>query len=128
MTMFEARQVQLAKVIAGTMVLSLAAALTTGCNRDPNVRKAKYLESGKKYEASGKYKEAAIQLSNALKLDKNYADAYFELAKVELKLGNAMAGYTELAKTVQLAPGNLEARITLGQLLLAGRAAGPAAE
>jgi cellulose synthase operon protein C len=126
--MFEARQVQLAKVITGATVLSLAAALTTGCNRDPNVRKQKYLESGKRYEASGKYKEAAIQIQNALKLDKNYADGNFEMAKVYLKLNNPMAAYAELARTVQLAPGNQEARITLGQLLLAGRAVDPAAQ
>ena len=37
------------------------AALLAGCHGDPNVRKQKYLESGKRYSAEGKYREAAIQ-------------------------------------------------------------------
>ena len=74
--MFEQRQVHIARVSA-MLVLSLAVAFTVGCHRDPNVRKQKYLESGKRYEASGKYKEAVIQFSNALKIDKSFPDAYF---------------------------------------------------
>jgi Tfp pilus assembly protein PilF len=49
------------------------------------VRKQKYLESAKRYEANGKYKEAEIQLNNAMKIDKSFADAHFELAKVDIK-------------------------------------------
>ena len=30
-------------------------ALCTGCSRDPNIRKQKYLDSGEKYAAEGKY-------------------------------------------------------------------------
>ena len=125
--MFDARRIQLAKISVAAAI-SLALAITTGCNRDPNVRKQKYLESGKRYEASGKYKEAAIQFSNALKVDKNYADAHYELAKVELKLNSLVPAFAELQKTVYLAPGNLPARITYGELLLAGHATDRAAE
>jgi hypothetical protein len=59
------------------LVMSFALALTVGCSRDPNVRKHKFLDSGKKFEDAGKYKEAAIQFSNALKIDRNYGPAYF---------------------------------------------------
>ena len=55
--------------ISAMLVVSLALVFTVGCHRDPNVRKQKYLESGKRYEASGKYKEATIQFANAIKLD-----------------------------------------------------------
>ena len=39
--------------------------LLAGCNRDPNVKKQKYLESGKAYYEKGRYREAAIQFQNA---------------------------------------------------------------
>ena len=43
------------------VMLFAAVALLAGCHGDPNVRKQKYLESGKRYSAEGKYREAAIQ-------------------------------------------------------------------
>ena len=119
--MFEPRQVRVARISA-MLVVSLALVFTVGCHRDPNVRKQKYLESGKRYEASGKYKEAAIQFSNALKIDKGFAPAYYELAKTDLQMGSATPAYQALMRTVDLDPSNTEARITLGNLLLAGRA------
>ena len=63
--MFKLRKVQVARVSA-VVAVSLALVFTAGCSRDPNVRKQKYLESGKRYEAAGKYKEAAVQFLNAL--------------------------------------------------------------
>jgi tetratricopeptide (TPR) repeat protein len=119
--MFEQSQVKFARAVAMVM-MSLVLAFTVGCSRDPNVRKQKFLESGKRYEASGKYKEAGIQFSNALKLDHNYAAAHYEMAKTYLKLNSLMPAYGELLKTIDLDPNNLEARATLGNLLLAGNA------
>ena len=124
--MSTSRQVKVARISAAA-VASLALVFTAGCSRNPNVRKQKYLESGKKYEAAGKYKEASIQFSNALKVDRNFADAYYELAKVDLKMNSPIPAYSALMKTVDLAPSNLAARITLGDLLLAGHATDRAA-
>jgi Tfp pilus assembly protein PilF len=84
------------------------------------VRKHKYLESGQKYSAQGKDREAAIQFSNALKIDKNFADAHYALAQTYLHLGAFSAAYGELQKTVNLQPANVKARIDLGNMLLAG--------
>lgn len=104
--------------------VALCAVLTTlglsGCKHDPNVQKQKYLESGKRYEKEGKYREAAIQFSNALKVDKNFAPAHYELAKTYLHLGSMVAGYQELQRTVALNPSNMQARLDLGNMLLAG--------
>jgi tetratricopeptide (TPR) repeat protein len=126
--MFELHRVKVARVSA-LLVVSLALVFTAGCNRDPNVRKQKYLESGRRYEAAGKYKEAVIQFSNALKVDKNFADAHFELAKTYLKMGgnSVKPGYQELLRTEDLAPNNLEARIDLGNIFLATRSTDRAA-
>lgn len=123
------------KILAPT-ARSLSAALTglmlmgavTGCHHDPNVQKQKYLESGKRYASQAKYKEAAIQFSNALKVDRNFAEAHYQLGTVYLKMGSVMPAYAELSRTVALQPGNLQARIDLGNLLLAGKAPDRAAE
>jgi tetratricopeptide (TPR) repeat protein len=105
---------------AVVVTASLTLVLVTGCSRDPNVRKQKYLASGKRYEDAGKLKEAQIQFLNALKVDHNFGDAHYELAKIYLKTGSIREGYGELMHTVDLSPGNLPARIDLGNLLLAG--------
>src|ERR1700710_680064 len=107
---------------SAVLVVSLALGFTTGCSRDPNKQKQKYLESGKRYANEGKLKEATIQFSNALKVDRNFADAHYELAKVYLKQGSGMTAYAELMRTIDLAPNNQAARIELGNLLVAGNA------
>ncbi|MGD0902869.1 MAG: tetratricopeptide repeat protein [Terracidiphilus sp.] len=104
----------------GVILLFIAAALLAGCHRDPNVRKHKYLESGDRYSAQGKYREAAIQYLNALKVDKSFPDAHYALAQTYMHLGEYSAAYAELARTVELQPANYKARIDLGNLFLAG--------
>jgi tetratricopeptide (TPR) repeat protein len=102
--------------------VTVLAVLAQGCTRNPNVRKVKYLNSGKTYEAQGKEKEAIIQFSNAIKIDPHYAAAHFELARAYMKSGSPMGAYAELRRTVDLDPKNVEARLELGQIYLAGHA------
>jgi Tfp pilus assembly protein PilF len=116
------------RLSAAVLAASLALGFTTGCSRDPNKQKLKYLESGKRYADEGKLKEATIQFSNALKVDRNFADAHYELAKVYIKQGSMLPGYAELLRTVDLAPNNVKARIDLGNLQLAGNAPDKATE
>src|ERR1035441_9581967 len=101
------------------IMLFVAAALLAGCHGDPNVRKQKYLESGERYSTQGKYREAAIQYLNALKEDKNFADAHYALAQAYEHLGQFSGAYRELVRTVDLEPTNYKARIDLGNLLIA---------
>jgi len=96
-------------------------ALLTACSRDPNVRKQKYAESGDRYFAAGKYKEAAIQYRNAVQIDPRFGDAHYKLAQCYLKEGNLTGAYQELMRTVDLQPTDLKARIDLGNLLLGAR-------
>lgn len=124
MSIFRPRTARLA---APAAALSLAL-LATGCNRDPNVRKQKYLESGQRYYNEGKYKEATLQYYNALKADKNFAPAHYELGRAFLKLGMVGQAYPELATAVNLQPTNVAARVALGNLLLEGRLPDRAAE
>jgi Tfp pilus assembly protein PilF len=106
--------------ISAILTASLVLGTTLGCHRDPNVQKQKYLESGKRYVEAGKYKEATIQFANALKVDRNFAEAHYQLGKMYLKTGSGMPAYAELSRAVQLQPNNVQARIDLGNLLIVG--------
>ncbi len=99
----------------------LITALFTGCSRDPNVRKQKFLESGDRYLSQGKYREAAIQYSNALQIDPRFAQAHYQLGQTYLKLGDSHRAYQELTRTVELAPDNYRAHIDLANLLVTAR-------
>lgn len=99
----------------------LITALLTGCSRDPNVRKQKYLESGDRYFEKGKYREAAIQYSNALQVDSRFAQAHYQLGQTYLKLGDISRAFQELSRVVELTPDNYRAHIDLANLLVSAR-------
>ena len=87
--------------------------LFTGCSRDPNVRKQKFLESGNRYRDKGKFREAAIQYSNAVQMDPRFAEAHFQLGETYLKLKDFNRAYAELSRTLDLAAKPNYARRTL---------------
>ena len=68
------------------LAVSLLATLLSSCSLDPNVRKQKYFESGQRYFEKGQYQEAAIEFTNAVKIDPGYADAHFQLGESYLRL------------------------------------------
>lgn len=114
------RRLRYRRVAFLAIMFFLSFALLSGCHRDPNVRKHKYLESGQRFSAQGKEKEAAIQFANALKIDKNFAEAHYALAQTYLHMGALSAAFGELQRTVGLQPGNAKARLDLGSMYLAG--------
>jgi cellulose synthase operon protein C len=99
----------------------LISTLLTGCTRDPNVRKQKFLESGNRYRDEGKLREAVIQYSNAIQVDSRFAEAHFQLGETYLKLRDANHAYTEFSRTVDLAPDNYQARTELADMLVSVR-------
>ncbi len=103
------------------LACSLLTALFTSCSRDPNVRKQKYLDSGEKYFAEGRYREASIQYLNAIKIDSRFAQAHYDLSQSLLKLGDRSNAYQELNRTLDLAPDNYQAHADLANLLDAAR-------
>ena len=108
-------------VVRLCLVGFLITALFTGCSRDPNVRKQKYVESGDRYFAQGKYREAAIQYANAVQIDSRFAQAHYQLGQTYLKLGDSAHAFQELSRTVELAPDNYRAHIDLANLLVTAR-------
>ena len=99
------------------LACSVLAAMFTGCSRDPNVRKQKYLDSGEKYSAEGRYREASIQYLNAIQIDSRFAQAHYDLSQAYLKLGDTNRAFQELTRTVELAPDNYRAHTDLANLL-----------
>ena len=93
------------------------AALFTGCSRDPNVRKHKYFDSGEKYFAESKYREAVIQYLNAVQIDPRFAKAHYQLSQAYLKLGDKTHAFQELSRTVELTPDDYRAQADIADLL-----------
>jgi len=103
------------------LLICAAAAMFTGCSRDPNVRKQKYLESGQRYFDKGRYREAAIQFENAIQVDPRFAEAHYRLALTEMKFQQWNPAFQELTTTLEIQPDNYKARLEIANLLVANR-------
>jgi tetratricopeptide (TPR) repeat protein len=107
-------------------VLAAILALTS-CNRDPNVAKKRYLESGNKYFEKGKYKEARIMYLDAKKKDPRYGPAYYRLGLTAIKLGSLGEAVQALRRAIELIgedlPDHWDAVVKLSEIYLspAGR-------
>ena len=106
----------------------LLAVLLTSCSRDPNVRKQKYFSSGKEYFEQGDYRSAAIQFSNAVQVDPQFAEAHYQLARAYLSQKEWTPAFLELNRTVELQPDNYAAHADLATLLIASAQFSRAAE
>jgi tetratricopeptide (TPR) repeat protein len=84
-----------------------------------------YIDRGNRYFDAQKYDDAAIQYRKALQKDSKSGDAWYRLALVDLKRGNASEAYQELTTAVDLMPDNVPAILRLGQLALNGYKADP---
>lgn len=91
-----------------------------GCNRDPKVVSRKYVENGNKYFQKGKFKEASLLYRQALTKDRLNGDAYYRLAKTDLKLGRSSDAYRSLRRAYELQKDNAEVMTTFGDLCLMG--------
>jgi tetratricopeptide (TPR) repeat protein len=111
--------------LAASLLIAIVV-LLAGCSRDPAVAKVKYVESGNKYFARGKYKEARIMYLDALQQDKRYGQAYYRLGLVALKLGPVNEAVESLRRAIELVPptsnDHWDAMVRLTEVyLLAGR-------
>src|SRR5580698_3542176 len=90
-----------------SIVLLLALTLVS-CKRDPNVAKKQYLESGNKYFEHARYKNAAIQYQNAIKIDRKYGPAYYKLGMVYMKMSPPQPGTAirHFRRAVEVLEGN----------------------
>jgi tetratricopeptide (TPR) repeat protein len=82
----------------------LAMLALVACNRDPNVAKKRYLDSGNKYFDRGKFKEASIMYRNALQKDLRYGPAHYKLGLTDMKLGQFAPAVQEFQRAIDLLP------------------------
>lgn len=110
------------------LALALAVAALGACDSVAD-RVAARQDAGLAYVAAGEPGKALIEFEGALKLDPDFAPAYYQIARIHEDRGqfdDALAGYQRAAA---LDPGLLAARIRLGRLrLIGGDVAGAQAE
>ncbi|NDQ56046.1 MAG: tetratricopeptide repeat protein [Acidipila sp.] len=106
------------RLSSALVFLVLASCFMAGCTRDPNVRKQKYLESGNRFLAKDKYREAAIQYQNALQVDPRFVEAHYQLSQAYLKLGALSGAAGELQRTLDLDANHVKGQIDYGNLVL----------
>lgn len=94
--------------------------VASGCFRDANARKAKFIADGDHYAQQEKFPEALLTYARALQIDPKSAEVHYKIAKCQLKLANWASAYRELQRTLELDPQNWHAQLDLGQLYLAG--------
>ena len=108
---------QTSRLSALVPAVLLLAGCCTSCSKSP----WQYLQSGNRYFQFGKYREAAIQLQNAVHGDPKLAEAHYQLARTYLALKSPQGALQELRETVALDPKNSDAQLQLAGLLIAER-------
>ncbi|HTM49099.1 MAG TPA: tetratricopeptide repeat protein [Bryobacteraceae bacterium] len=96
------RQRDTRKLVTGLLIVLTA--LAVSCSRNPDVTKRKYLLTGDKYFALGKYRQASIMYRSAIRLDARFGEAYYRLASAELKQGRINEAVKPLRAAVELLP------------------------
>jgi tetratricopeptide (TPR) repeat protein len=92
--------------------------LLASCSRDPEKAKRSYLDSGDKYLAKGKLKEASLMYRNAIRRDPRFGDAYFKLGEAELRRGEYAQAISALRRAIELLPNNPAPAARLADIFL----------
>jgi tetratricopeptide (TPR) repeat protein len=90
----------------------------TSCG-DSEASNRRLVETGKKYFANGKFKEASLIFRKAISKDARYGEAYYQLGLTQLKLGRYAQALGALRRASELQPENDDAHARLGDLYLA---------
>ncbi len=100
-------------------VLLSVCLLFTSCSADPETAKKKYVESGNKYFARDKHKEALIMYKKALQVDAKYGEAHYRSGLAQLRVQRYGEAMRSFQRAVELQPKNIEAHVALSDLLVA---------
>ena len=76
--------------------------------------------------AAGMFKEAATHLSEAIRLDPNYADAHYNMSQIMFRQGQFDAAIKHLSQAVQLKPDDAQAHYKLALVLAQQKQTGQA--
>lgn len=94
----------------------LASLLWTGCNRDPKVREAAFIDKAKHYLAQKDYARAIIELNNAIMLNADDAQAWYQLGLAYLGSNDPTSAAPALLRATQLDPHLAAAQLRLSEL------------
>ncbi|MGH7819837.1 MAG: tetratricopeptide repeat protein, partial [Candidatus Binatia bacterium] len=100
--------------------------LPLACARSPEEQKARHLTRAERYFGDGDFGEAIIEYRNVLKLDPDNALAVRRLGLAHHELGELRQSFAYLLRARELDSGDVETRLKLAGLYLAGREAGEA--
>jgi tetratricopeptide (TPR) repeat protein len=89
------------RVIRILAVVAVALLALSSCNRDPNVAKKRYLESGNRYFEKGKYREAILMYRDALQKDRRYGLAHYRLGLTYLKMNSVTEGVRSFRRALE---------------------------
>lgn len=100
------------------LFLPLIVLAAVSCTRNPKARAQHYLDTGNKFFAKGKYKEASIMYRSALKQDMRFGEVYYRLGLTDLKLAAYGDAVRMLIRAVELEPNNADAAAKLANLYI----------
>src|SRR5438128_1484380 len=102
------------------LITILALASSPGCRRSPEARKAHYLARADRYFADEHYHEAIIEYLNVLRIDPTNTQALRKAGLAHFELGELGQSYQFLLRSQQLDPADIDARLKLATIYLAG--------
>lgn len=108
-----ARNLRAALMVLLACIVSVSAACS-----NPEQTKAEHLQRGEQFLKDRRWHEATLEFRSALQIDDALADAHWGLARAYEELGRAGEAIEELQRTVKLDPGNVLARLKLGNAYL----------
>lgn len=95
------------------------ALLAAACGQPPEQAARRFTESGDRYAAQGRFDAAAIEYRNAIKQLPRAAEPRRKLADIQLALGKTQQAYSSYSDATAVDPGDVEAYVGAGTLLLA---------
>jgi tetratricopeptide (TPR) repeat protein len=105
--------------------LPLLLLVLASCTTDPKVQAQRSVDTGNKFFARAKYKEAAIMYKKALSKNALFGEAYYRLALTDLKLGNLGEAVGMFRRAVELQPDNVDAKVQLANIYLVAATQNP---
>ena len=93
-----------------------------GCKKeDPEIKFKAHIEAAKKYQENNKLDEARIELQNAIDLKPKDAEANYQMATTQLRLGNLPQAVESYSTAINLDPNHKEARLQLASIYIAAK-------
>ncbi|CAB5115058.1 hypothetical protein D3OALGA1CA_2677 [Olavius algarvensis associated proteobacterium Delta 3] len=102
------------------LLLLCTACVLSGCASDEE-KTLSHFNKGKTYFESNQYREAELELRNALKIDSAYFDAHMLLGETYLKLNNPQKAFNSFARAAEIDPQSKDAHLKVASLLFLGR-------